>query len=180
MLVGDANVNWPSQQPGFFKMFQVQSSVCIKASPVRVWRYLSDIENITLWVPAVKKAWCETDQNRGVGTVRLCKLDGFELREAFVEWDEGRGLTYRAEGAPMIQSATNHWRVETMGDQTLVTSRTEIVLKGGAFGRLLEPLMKLAVRFGLPNALAPLKYHVETGKPFHGKATDLPRAPAYC
>ncbi|NOZ31483.1 MAG: SRPBCC family protein [Alphaproteobacteria bacterium] len=161
-------------------MFQVQSSVCIDASPERVWRYLSDVENITAWAPAIKQARCESDQSRGVGTVRICKLDRFDVREEFIAWDEGRGLAYRARGAPMIETATNHWSIEVMGDQTLLTSRTEIELKGGVFGRLLEPLMKLAVRFGFPNALAPLKYYIETGQPFAGKATNLPKAPTYC
>lgn len=50
--------------------------------------------------------------------------------------------------------------------KTLVTSDVEMVVKGGLFGRLLQPFMYLALRLGLPNGLAPLKYYVETGKPF--------------
>jgi len=62
----------------------------------------------------------------------------------------------------------------------MVTSYAEIVVKGGLFGRLLEPLIFLATKFGFPNALAPLKYHVETGKAFEGNPKDLPLAPAFC
>ncbi len=161
-------------------MLILKSTVCIEASPERVWHYLSAVENIHLWVPAINKAWCETETSRGVGTERVCELDKFSVRETFVEWDEGDSFKYVATGAPMLKSASNRWSLEAVGDQTLVTSYSEIVVKGGIFGRLLEPLIFLATKFGFPNALAPLKYHVETGKPFEGDAKDLPLAPAFC
>jgi len=161
-------------------MLVLESSVCIKACPERVWNYLSAVEKVNLWVPAIKSAYCEGDIERGVGTVRVCKLDKFSVRETFVEWDEAKSFKYEAVGAPLLKSASNRWSLEKVGDKTLVTSRSEIVVKGAIFGRLLEPLIFLATKFGFPNALAPLKYHVETGKPFQGNAKDLPLAPAFC
>jgi len=161
-------------------MLVLKNSVCVKAPVEKVWKYLAAIENVDLWVPAIKHAHCEGENARGLGAVRICKLDNFEVREDFVEWDEGRGFKYIAKGAPMLLSASNSWRIEPVGDQTLISSRTEIIVKGGVFGRLLEPLIYLATRFGFPNALAPLKYYIETGKPFTGKATDLPKALSYC
>ncbi len=161
-------------------MLRMKSTVCVEASASRVWDYLSAIENIDLWVPAIKQAWCETDQKRGIGTVRVCKLDKFDVREEFLEWDEGKGFKYVARGAPMIESASNRWSLEPEGDKTLITSFAEIVVRGGIFGRPLEPLIYLATRVGFPNALAPLKYYIETGRPFTGNAKDLPLAPAFC
>jgi len=80
----------------------------------------------------------------------------------------------------MVQSATNRWSVEAHGDQTLVTSSAEVVLEGGVFGRLLEPLVRgLAGRLGT-QSLAGLKYLVEHGHPYPGKARDLGPAPALC
>jgi Polyketide cyclase / dehydrase and lipid transport len=162
------------------KLLVLKSTVCIEASPEQVWRYLSAVENVTLWVPAINKAWCETKTSRGIGTERVCELDKFSVREIFVEWEEGESFKYVATGAPMIKTASNRWSLEDIEGQTLVTSHAEIVVKGGVFGRLLEPLIFLATKLGLPNALAPLKYHVETGKPFEGNAKDLPLAPAFC
>lgn len=161
-------------------MLVMKSAVCIEAPPRQVWDYLSAIESINLWVPAIKQAWCENGQKRGVGTVRVCKLEKFEVREEFLEWDEGKSFKYVARGAPMIESASNRWDLEPEGDKTMVTSRAEIIVKGGIFGGPLEPLIYLATRAGFPNALAPLKYYIETGKPFTGKAKDLPLAPAFC
>lgn len=161
-------------------MLVLRSSVCVAAPVDRVWKYLAAIENINMWVPAIKQAWCETDRKQGVGVVRICKLDKFDVREEFLEWDEGKSFKYVAKGAPMIESASNRWTIEPIGNETLITSYSEIIVKGGIFGRLLEPLIYLATRVGFPNALAPLKYYIETGKPFAGKATDLPKAPAFC
>lgn len=161
-------------------MLILKSSVCVDASAQIVWEYLARVENVTHWVPAINKAWCEDNQTRGEGTVRHCQLEKFNVRETFVEWDEGKGFKYIATGAPMIKSASNRWNLEEVNGQTLVTSHAEIVVKGGAFGRLLEPMIFLATKYALPNALAPLKYYIETGKAFEGNAKDLPLAPAFC
>ncbi len=161
-------------------MLSLKSAVCIDAPADKVWKYLSAVQDIPLWVPAIKHASCEAGQSRGVGTVRLCKLEKFDVSEIFVEWEEGQSFKYVATGAPMIKSASNRWSLEAVGNQTLVTSYSEIVVKGGIFGRLLEPMIFLATKFGFPNALAPLKYHVETGKPFEGDPKSLPLAPAFC
>jgi len=161
-------------------MLRLKSTVCIEAPIEKVWKYLSAVENVTLWVPAINKAWCETETNRGIGAERVCELDKFSVRETFVEWEEGESFKYVATGAPMIKSASNRWSLEAVDGQTLVTSYSEIVVKGGIFGRLLEPLIFLATKFGFPNALAPLKYHVETGKAFEGNPKDLPLAPIFC
>ncbi|MCR4265933.1 SRPBCC family protein [Nitratireductor sp. ZSWI3] len=161
-------------------MLRMRSSVCIEAPAVRVWQCLSAIENIDYWVPAINRAYCETDQKAGVGAVRICHLDKFDVREEFLEWEEGRSFKYRGVGAPMMAWATNRWRVEPVGDKTLVTSDVEMMVKGGVLGRLLEPIIYLALRLGLPNGLAPLKYYVETGEPFNGDPRRLPLADAIC
>jgi hypothetical protein len=102
------------------------------------------------------------------------------VREEFLEWEEGTSFKYRGTGAPLMEWATNRWSLEPMGDKTLVTSEAELKVRGGIFGRLLEPVLYLAIRFGLPNSLAPLKYYVETGKPFWGDPRRLPVAQATC
>lgn len=161
-------------------MLHMKTSVCIEAPAERVWHCLSKVESIDQWVPAILHAHCETDQKRGAGTVRICELDRFTMREEFLEWEEGRSFKYRGTGAPMMEWATNRWTVEPVGDRTLVTSEAEVVVKGGVFGRLLEPIFYLATRLGLPNSLAPLKYHVETGQPFTGNPRHLPVPDAVC
>src|SRR5262249_48039910 len=119
-------------------------------------------------------------QDGGGGAVRLCELQQGTIRETIVEWDEGSSFKYRGEGAPMMKHATNHWRVEPHGTQTLVTTTAEVILKGGIFGILLQPLVKvMAQRMGA-RSLASLKYFVEHGHPFPGDPRRLAPAPAAC
>lgn len=140
---------------------------------------LSDLEAIHLWVEAIQHSRCPT-QTRGVGALRVCELKQATIHETIVEWDEGRSFMYRGSGAPMMKSATNRWSVEACGNQTLVTSTAEVVLKGGFMGSLLEPLVRtLATRLGR-QSLAALKYLVEHGHPYPGKSRELLPAPAIC
>jgi uncharacterized protein YndB with AHSA1/START domain len=144
----------------------MQRTVCIDAPVERVWAVLSNLPAIEQWVEAIQHAHCP-GPSRGVGAQRVCELKQATLIETIIDWQEGRSFTYQGIGAPMMQHAQNTWSVEAHGHQTLVTSRAEVVLKGGRFGRLLEPLVRaMSSRLG-GQSLGALKYLVE-----HGRAPD--------
>jgi uncharacterized protein YndB with AHSA1/START domain len=160
-------------------MLKLVAFACIDAPVERVWVVLSDLAAIQHWVGAIRHAYCP-GQSRGAGAVRICELKQARIEETIVEWDEGRSFKYRGVGAPMMSSATNRWSVEAHGEQTLVTTTAEATMKGGPFGSLLELLAKpLFERLGA-QSLASLKYYVEHGSPFPGRARDLALAPAGC
>lgn len=116
-------------------MLKMEQSVCIDAPAAQVWKVLSELDSIHLWIDFIKHShW--PGQRRGVGAMRVCALKQGTVRETIETWDEGRSFQYRGEGAPMVKWETNLWTVEAMGTQTLVTSFAEVVLKGGIFGRL--------------------------------------------
>jgi hypothetical protein len=118
---------------------------------------------------------------QGVGAERTCGLVGnATIRERWLAWDEGRSFTYEGIGVPLMKRAVNQWTVLPQGDKTLLTSRAELEIKGGVFGRLLEPVLTPILRRMAPNALAGFKYLVEHGHPYVGKASELPLAPALC
>lgn len=160
-------------------MLILRASACLDAPVERVWAVLSDLAAIQHWVRAIKHAHCPGPR-RGVGALRICELSQARIEETIIEWDEGRSFKYRGVGAPMLASATNLWSVEAHGSQTLVTSVAEATLKGGLFGRALEVLAKpMFARLGA-QSLATLKYYVEYGQPFPGRARDLVPAPSAC
>jgi carbon monoxide dehydrogenase subunit G len=160
-------------------MLRLKGSVCIEAPASDVWAVLSDLDAIHVWVDSIRHSHCP-GEDRGVGAVRLCELAQGTIRETIIEWEEGRSFTYRGEGAPMMKHASNRWSVEPRGEQTLVTSEAEVVLKGGIFGLLLQPIVKwMAGRLGA-RSLASLKYLVEHGHPLPRGARRLPPAPATC
>jgi carbon monoxide dehydrogenase subunit G len=151
-------------------MLRLSASVCIDAPASKVWDVLSDLESIHLWAPPIRRSHCIGSQTRGRGAVRVCELQGnVSVRETIVSWTEGESFAYLGEGAPPMKRALNLWKVEARGLQSLVTSVAEVELKGGMFGRLLEPaLAPLARRMGA-SSLASFKYLVETGRPYLGK-----------
>jgi carbon monoxide dehydrogenase subunit G len=160
-------------------MLRMTATACVDAPAEKVWSVLSDLERIHMWVPAIRHSYCP-ERNRGVGALRVCELKQATIRETVVEWDEGHSFTYRGEGAPLMQTASNRWSVQAYGSQTLVTSSAEVTIKGGFFGSLLEPLLRpLFNRMGR-QSLASLKYLVEHGHPYEGKPGELPHAPALC
>lgn len=160
-------------------MLTMSGSVCIDAPPAAVWAVLSDLEKIPLWVRAIRRAHCP-GLKVGAGAVRVCELKQATVRETVVQWEEGRSFTYRGEGAPMMKSAVNRWTVGGEGNQTLVTSFAQVELKGGVFGRLLEPLVKVMSSRLAASSLASLKYLVEQGHPYRGDISKLLPVPSTC
>ena len=102
------------------------------------------------------------------------------ITERWVVWEEGRSFTYEGFGIPLVQRAVNRWSVIPQGERALLTSEAEITIKGGVFGKILEPILEPLMRRMAPNALAGFKYLVEHGHPYAGKASELPRVPAAC
>jgi hypothetical protein len=160
-------------------MLRLSATVCIDADARRVWAALSDLESISIWVPAIRRAHCP-GARRGVGAERVCELSAGTVHETIVDWDEGRALTYRGVGAPMMKWATNRWSVEPHGAQALVTSSAELELKGGLFGRALEPLARIAAIKAGQASLARLKFWIENGRAHEGSASRLPLPPPVC
>lgn len=162
-------------------MITLFASACIEAPAGIVWERLAQLEDIQLWSEPVIHARCEGALTRGVGAERSCELAGHRIiHERWVAWDEGRSFTYEGFGIPLMKRAANRWSVLPHGERTLLTSEAELELKGGVLGRLLEPLVGPLLRRMAPNALAGFKYLVEHGRPYGGKASELPRVPATC
>lgn len=162
-------------------MIRMSLSVCIDAPVAAVWAQLARLEEITLWSEPVLNARLEGPVARGVGAERVCDLVGnLTTTERWIEWDEGRSFTYEAIGMPLIKRARNHLSVHPVGEQSLLRSEAAVELKGGVFGRLVEPIMGVWIRRVGPNSLAAFKYLVEHGRPFEGKHADLPRLSPAC
>lgn len=162
-------------------MLKMAGTICIEASAGRTWEVLSDIESIPNWSEAVLKAKSIGKVAQGVGAQRVCELSNkITINEEWIDWQEGRSYTYAAYNLPLIKSAKNTWSILEKEGKTYLTTESEVVIKGGIFGRILEPLMRLAsARMGA-DALAALKYLIENGKPYQGKHSSLPRPLAVC
>jgi hypothetical protein len=116
-----------------------------------------------------------------VGAERTCDLvGGRTITERWMAWEEGQSFAYEGVGLPLVKRAVNRWTVRPQGEKTLLISEAEVELKGGVVGRLLEPVLGPLMRRLGPRALAAFAYLVEQGRPYAGKASALPKAPALC
>lgn len=162
-------------------MLKLMTTVCIDAPSTLVWTRLAKLEEIQIWSAAVLRARCEGAVARGVGAERTCDLTGnIRIQERWIAWDEGRSFQYEGYGLPWVKRATNRWSVQAIGQRTLLTSEAEIELKGGIWGRMMEPVIGLMARRMAPNEFAGFKYLVEHGYPYAGKASALPRPVTVC
>lgn len=163
-------------------MIKMRGSVCIDAPAAAVWERLARIEDITLWAEPIRRVSCDSTTSRGVGARRRCELRGnVVVEEQWTAWDEGRSFQYEGSGIPFVKRAVNTWSLAPHStEQTLLVSDAEVELKGGWLGRLLEPLMALAMQRMAPNSLAAFKYLVEHGRPYEGRHSTLPRAAVSC
>jgi polyketide cyclase/dehydrase/lipid transport protein len=142
---------------------------------------LARLEEIRLWSDAMLDARCDGLLAQGVGAERTCDLrGGVTIRERWLAWDEGHSFTYEGVGIPLVDRARNTWIVEPEGDQSLLISQAEVVLKGGLLGRLFEPLVAFQLNRVGPRTLAAFKYLVEHGEPPRVRHAKLPRVATSC
>ena len=162
-------------------MITLSATACIDAPAQAVWKQLAELEGISRWAPSIRKAHCAGARSRGIGAERTCELVGdLTITERWTAWDEGRSFTYEGSGLPLVKRAMNTWSVRPDGDRSMLVSEALVELKGGAFGRMFEPVFAAIFRRMAPDSLAAFKYVVEHGKPFNGPPSRLPRAPVAC
>lgn len=162
-------------------MLKIKQTACIDASVTTTWNYLSDLENISLWSEPVLSSQCNGTLNKGVGAERVCYLkNNITITERWLDWQEGKSFTYEGFNLPLVKSAKNTWSIKTQNGKTLLTTEATVVLKGGIFAKILEPLMLMMSKKMGSDALSAFKYLVENGKPFEGKHASLPRVPTIC
>ncbi len=162
-------------------MITLEASVCIEAPASEVWAGLARLEDISVWSETVLDARCDGLTSRGVSAERTCDLrGGIRITERWLAWDEGRSFTYEGIGIPLVAHAKNEWTLHPEGEKTLLTTKAEVILKGGVVGRLLEPIAAYQFKRMGPRTLAAFKFLIEHGEPPHGKHSRLPKIPVAC
>ena len=81
----------------------VKKTIKIKTSKDKVWRKISNIVGLPMWLIDVKRTIYLSKKKRGVGAIRLITFtDGNEIEEHVVAWKDREYFTYIAtEGLPL-------------------------------------------------------------------------------
>ena len=81
----------------------VKKTVLIKTSKQKVWRKVSNIVGLPLWVIDIKKTTYLSKKKRGIGAIREITFnDGNIIEEHVVAWKNGESFTYIAtKGLPL-------------------------------------------------------------------------------
>jgi len=81
----------------------VKKSVLINASRQKIWNTISNITNLSDWIPIIKKTVLISKIKKGVGAIRkITMIDGSILEEHIVDWRVGYSLSYLAvSGLPL-------------------------------------------------------------------------------
>lgn len=162
-------------------MLRIKATACINAPVEDTWAVLSDLEKISDWSEPIITSLCSGQVKRGVGAERVCHLKRHvTVTERVIEWQEGESFTYEAFDIPLIKSAKNTWSVSAVKGKTLLTTESEIIIKGGILGSILEPIMSVMFKKMGADTLAAFQYLVENGSPYTGKHALLPKASMAC
>lgn len=86
-----------------FHTGSVKKTITIRASKEKVWRKISNIAGLSLWVIDVKKTTYLSKKRRDVGAIRkITFTDGNTIEEHIVAWKEKEYFTYVATyGLPL-------------------------------------------------------------------------------
>ncbi len=128
------------------------TSRVVDASPEEVWRVLGDFGTEHRWTRSV--AHCERDTAEvRVGTSRRCRLPRpllgrSEVTETLTEYEPGRSLAYRLDGAAgPFASAASRWSLApTPEGRTAVTVEGAFEPRHWAARALVWPVAKPAIR----------------------------------
>ncbi len=112
-------------------MVKLSNQVQINAPKSKVWEIVSDFGNVSRWGPLVTQSATMSPNNQGIGAERSCEvLQLGNITEKVIDWDEGNSIMIEVKGIPAVYSLVNKSTLSGEGDQTVLTSETEVDIKG--------------------------------------------------
>jgi uncharacterized protein YndB with AHSA1/START domain len=108
-------------------MAKKSRSVTISASREKIWKILSDFDQIYFWAENVDHSCFLSEQTIGVGTTRRIQQGPNVVLETVTCWEEPMRLSYQIEGLPPVfRKITNSWELFDEGSKTRVELTVQI------------------------------------------------------
>ena len=147
--------------------YYMSADLVIRASAQKVWDVLADFSAVDTWAPQVTKSFALGPEAQGLGAGRHCDIKGFgSIQEEIIEWNEGRGFTYRVTPLGPLGVSQSRWTVYPIDSGSCkVVTELGYDVRMGLFGKLLHALMmRPKLKKAFPQSLEALGKRVETGE----------------
>jgi ribosome-associated toxin RatA of RatAB toxin-antitoxin module len=125
-------------------MATLHNEIVISAPIERIWKALSEIENLDKYDPTVLKSTAISQSRSGVGAKRKVVMrDGKNwFEEQCTAWKPNEALSYELTACSFPIHKLNHsYSFETRNSQVKVKQVMQYKVKFGWFGKLLDDLM---------------------------------------
>jgi hypothetical protein len=163
---------------GHDRGMEMRAEIVINAAADDAWVVVGErFGQISEWASAITGS--SMDGLPGVGQVRTCHVAGFGplgpgvIRERLVDFDpEARSLSYEAAGGMprfTVHAVNRWWVAPGPGGGCTVKIHATLALRLAACP--LGPVLRWRMRADTRQALAELRYRVETGRPHPATAT---------
>lgn len=122
-------------------MVKIHVERTIRASPERVFGWLSDPANLTAAPLILKAGWAKNSPGQGAGALREAIATGMWLREEITAYDPPRGYSYRiVRSFPVFDHRGGTLTFTPQADGTHVSWVTEYSHPVRAGGKAMEAL----------------------------------------
>ncbi len=149
-------------------MTKVRATKSLDVSATRAWEVIADFKNIQRFHPLVDHVDMLSDNERGVGAIRVCNFyDDTSVAEKVIRWNEGQGYTVELSDFSMpVKSATASLTIENTGaGKSDVTFAMEFTPKFGPLGWVMgQAMMRPMMTKVFNQVLAGLEHHAATGE----------------
>ena len=147
-------------------MTTVYNEIIINASIEKIWKALSDIDNLDKFDPTVKKVSLLTSTNFGVGSQRKVDMkDGKNwFNETCTVYKPNESLLFELSACSFpVQNLKHEYRFEPLGNQIKVKQKMVYQMKFGVIGKLFDFIMvKKQTNTGIKLFFQGLKEYAET------------------
>jgi len=146
-------------------MTTLYNEIIIDAPIDKIWKALSNIEELEKYDPTVKQSRALSQATSGIDATRKVDMkDGKNwFEEKVTVWKPNEALTYELTACSFpVQQLKHSYRFEQIGHQTRVKQVMEYRVKFGLIGKILDTLLiRKQSNTGIKKFFSGLKSYVE-------------------
>lgn len=123
-------------------MEPMRTDTVIEAPRHLAWEALADLEGVSRWNPAIDAAECISDERRGLGARRRCRMhpSGWMI-ESITEWQPEQIIAFTIENAPPIETGLARFVLSDDRAGTRLQATFNYEIRFGPLGPIIDRLV---------------------------------------